>query len=248
MVGSTMSIAGPNFVLNTVVGKELKEFADALEGSKNFKADLHNLIVKTIKDHERILFNGNGYDDAWIEEAEKRGLCNLKTTPDCLPYFLSDKNVSLFTESGVLTKTEMESRYDITLEAYCKVIGIEAATMLDMAKKDILPAVTAYIKELADTAVAKKTFIPMCECSYEEDIVAKASALSSKLYSAVKELEDNMAKASEIGGITELSMFYKDYIIPSMDAVRAPADELETITAKKYWPFPTYGDLLFGVR
>ena len=120
--------------------------------------------------------------------------------------------------------------------------------MLDMAKKDILPAVTAYIKELADTAVAKKTFIPMCECSYEEDIVSKASALSSKLYAAVKELEDNMAKASEIGGITELSMFYKDYIIPSMDAVRAPADELETITAKKYWPFPTYGDLLFGVR
>ena len=159
MVGSTMSISGPNFVLNTVVGRELKEFADELEGSKDFNADLHKLIVKTIKEHERILFNGNGYDSAWVEEAEKRGLCNLKTTPDCLPYFLSDKNVSLFTESGVLSKTEIESRYDITLEAYCKVIGIEAATMLDMAKKDILPAVTAYSRDLADTAIAKKAFI-----------------------------------------------------------------------------------------
>ena len=248
MVGSTMSISGPNFVLNTVVGRELKEFADSLEGSKDFNADLHKLIVKTIEDHERILFNGNGYDDAWIEEAEKRGLCNLKTTPDCLPYFLSDKNVALFTESGVLTKAEMESRYDITLESYCKVIGIEAATMLDMAKKDILPAVTAYSRELADTAIAKKAILPACECSYEEELVSKTSLLASELYGAVKSLEESMAKAAEISDITELSMFYKDTIIPSMDAVRAPADELETITAKKYWPFPTYGDLLFGVR
>ena len=248
MVGSTMSISGPNFVLNTVVGRELKEFADELEGSKDFNADLHKLIVKTIKEHERILFNGNGYDSAWVEEAEKRGLCNLKTTPDCLPYFLSDKNVSLFTESGVLSKTEIESRYDITLEAYCKVIGIEAATMLDMAKKDILPAVTAYSRDLADTAIAKKAFIPQCECAYEESLVEKISALASKMYFAVKTLEDDLGRTSEIKDITELSMYYKDTVIPSMDAVRAPADELETLTSKKYWPFPTYGDLLFGVR
>ena len=207
MVGSTMSISGPNFVLNTVVGRELKQF-----------------------------------------EAEKRGLCNLKTTPDCLPYFLSDKNVTLFTESNVLTKAEMESRYEITLEGYCKVISIEACTMLDMAKKDILPAATAYAKELADTAVAKKSFLPDCQCGYEEDIVAKISALTSKLYAAVKVLEDNLAKTAGIVDITELSMYYKDAILPAMDAIREPADELETLTSKKYWPFPTYGDLLFGVR
>ncbi len=248
MVGSTMSISGPNFVLNTVVGRELKQFADQLEGSEDFNTELHALIVKTIKDHERILFNGNGYDDAWIEEAEKRGLCNLKTTPDCLPYFLSDKNVTLFTESNVLTKAEMESRYEITLEGYCKVISIEACTMLDMAKKDILPAATAYAKELADTAVAKKSFLPDCQCGYEEDIVAKISALTSKLYAAVKVLEDNLAKTAGIVDITELSMYYKDAILPAMDAIREPADELETLTSKKYWPFPTYGDLLFGVR
>ena len=235
-------------MLNTVVGRELKQFADQLEGSEDFNTELHALIVKTIKDHERILFNGNGYDDAWIEEAEKRGLCNLKTTPDCLPYFLSDKNVTLFTESNVLTKAEMESRYEITLEGYCKVISIEACTMLDMAKKDILPAATAYAKELADTAVAKKSFLPDCQCGYEEDIVAKISALTSKLYAAVKVLEDNLAKTAGIVDITELSMYYKDAILPAMDAIREPADELETLTSKKYWPFPTYGDLLFGVR
>lgn len=248
MVGSTMSISGPNFVLNTVVGRELKQFADQLEGSKDFNTDLHTLIVKTIKDHERILFNGNGYDDSWIKEAEKRGLCNLKTTPDCLPYFLSDKNIKLFTESNVLTKTEMESRYEITLEGYCKVISIEACTMLDMANKDILPAATAYTKELADTATAKKSFLPNCDCGYEEDIVAKISNLTSKLYKAVTVLEEALAKTAEINDITQLSVYYKDAILPAMDAVRAPADELEAFTAKKYWPFPTYGDLLFGVR
>lgn len=248
MVGSTMSISGPNFVLNTVVGKELKEFADILEKSEDFNSDLHDVIVKTIKEHERILFNGNGYDDSWIEEAEKRGLCNLKTTPDCLPYFLSDRNVSLFTESGVLTKAEIESRYDITLENYCKVIGIEAATMLDMAKKEILPAVTAYTKELADTANSKKSFISNCECSYEEEMISKLSDLILKLYSGVSVLEDKLNKTSEIEDITKLSVYYKDIIIPAMDDVREPADKLEVITAKKYWPFPTYGDLLFGVR
>lgn len=248
MVGSTMSISGPNFVLNTVVGKELKEFADILEKSEDFNSDLHDVIVKTIKEHERILFNGNGYDDSWIEEAEKRGLCNLKTTPDCLPYFLSDRNVSLFTESGVLTKAEIESRYDITLENYCKIIGIEAATMLDMAKKEILPAVTAYTKELADTANSKKSFISNCECSYEEEMISKLSDLILKLYSGVSVLEDKLNKTSEIEDITKLSVYYKDIIIPAMDDVREPADKLEVITAKKYWPFPTYGDLLFGVR
>ena len=247
MVGSTLSISGPNFILNTVFGKEFQLFADELEKATDFKKALHDIIVKTITEHERILFNGNGYDDSWIEEAEKRGLLNLKTTPDCLPYFIKEKNIKLFTEAHVLTETEIFSRYEIILESYCKVIGIEANTMLDMAKKDILPAVSAYSKELADTAIAKHSLIKDCACSYEEEIVKEISELTSELYKAVKALEDAVDKATE-SDVLKLALYYKDVIIPAMDAVRTPADKLELITAKKYWPFPTYGDLLFGVR
>lgn len=248
MVGSTMSIAGPNFVLNTIFAEEFKQFADQLEEAKDFNKELRELIVKTIKDHERILFNGNGYDDAWVVEAEKRGLCNLKTTPDCLPTFVSEKNIKLFTDAHVLTETEMHSRYEIALENYCKTISIEASTMIDMAKKDILPAAIEYAKDVADTALAKKGLIKDCVCGYEEAIIVEASELTSKLYASVKALEENLVFSASIEDITELAMYYKDTIIPAMDAVRKPADELETITAKKYWPFPTYGDLLFGVR
>ena len=247
MVGSTLSISGPNFILNTVFGKEFQLFADELEKATDFKKALHDIIVKTITEHERILFNGNGYDDSWIEEAEKRGLLNLKTTPDCLPYFIKEKNIKLFTEAHVLAETEIFSRYEILLESYCKVIGIEANTMLDMAKKDILPAVSAYSKELADTAIAKHSLIKDCACSYEEEIVKEISELTSELYKAVKALEDAVDKATE-SDVLKLALYYKDVIIPAMDAVRTPADKLELITAKKYWPFPTYGDLLFGVR
>ena len=247
MVGSTLSISGPNFILNTIFGKEFQLFADELEKATDFKKALHDIIVKTITEHERILFNGNGYDDSWIEEAEKRGLLNLKTTPDCLPYFIKEKNIKLFTEAHVLTETEIFSRYEIILESYCKVIGIEANTMLDMAKKDILPAVSAYSKELADTAIAKHSLIKDCACSYEEEIVKEISELTSELYKAVKALEDAVDKATE-SDVLKLALYYKDVIIPAMDAVRTPADKLELITAKKYWPFPTYGDLLFGVR
>ncbi|MEA4972250.1 MAG: glutamine synthetase III [Candidatus Metalachnospira sp.] len=248
MVGSTMSIAGPNFVLNTVFAEEFKQFADQLEAAEDFDKELRELIVKTIKEHERILFNGNGYDDAWIEEAEKRGLCNLKTTPDCLPYFISEKNIKLFSDAHVLTETEMRSRYEITLENYCKTISIEASTMIDMAMKDILPAVAAYAKELADTALAKKGLLNDCTCGYEEAVVGKISELTTKLYTSVKDLEAKLSIAASIEDITELSVYYKDAIIPAMDDVRTPADELETMTAQKYWPMPTYGDLLFGVR
>ena len=247
MVGSTLSISGPNFILNTIFGKEFQLFADELEKATDFKKALHDIIVKTITEHERILFIGNGYDDSWIEEAEKRGLLNLKTTPDCLPYFIKEKNIKLFTEAHVLTETEIFSRYEIILESYCKVIGIEANTMLDMAKKDILPAVSAYSKELADTAIAKHSLIKDCACSYEEEIVKEISELTSELYKAVKALEDAVDKATE-SDVLKLALYYKDVIIPAMDAVRTPADKLELITAKKYWPFPTYGDLLFGVR
>lgn len=247
MVGSTLSISGPNFILNTIFGKEFQLFADELEKATDFKKALHDIIVKTITEHERILFNGNGYDDSWIEEAEKRGLLNLKTTPDCLPYFIKEKNIKLFTEAHVLAETEIFSRYEILLESYCKVIGIEANTMLDMAKKDILPAVSAYSKELADTAIAKHSLIKDCACSYEEESLKEISELTSELYKAVKALEDAVDKATE-SDVLKLALYYKDVIIPAMDAVRTPADKLELITAKKYWPFPTYGDLLFGVR
>ena len=247
MVGSTLSISGPNFILNTIFGKEFQLFADELEKATDFKKALHDIIVKTITEHERILFNGNGYDDSWIEEAEKRGLLNLKTTPDCLPYFIKEKNIKLFTEAHVLAETEIFSRYEIILESYCKVICIEANTMLDMAKKDILPAVSAYSKELADTAIAKHSLIKDCACSYEEESLKEISELTSELYKAVKALENAVEKATE-SDVLKLALYYKDVIIPAMDAVRTPADKLELITAKKYWPFPTYGDLLFGVR
>ena len=247
MVGSTLSISGPNFILNTIFGKEFQLFADELEKATDFKKALHDIIVKTITEHERILFNGNVYDDSWIEEAEKRGLYNLVSTPDALPHFIDEKNIKLFTEAHVLAETEIFSRYEILLESYCKVIGIEANTMLDMAKKDILPAVSAYSKELADTAIAKHSLIKDCACSYEEEIVKEISELTSELYKAVKALEDAVDKATE-SDVLKLALYYKDVIIPAMDAVRTPADKLELITAKKYWPFPTYGDLLFGVR
>ena len=248
MLGSNASVSNPNVVLNTAVAQELKEFADELEGAENFASAIHDLIQKVIREHKRIIFNGNGYDDAWLVEAEKRGLLNLRTTPEAWSRFLDPKNVALFTTHKVLSETEMHSRYEINMENYCKVLNIEAATMADMARKDILPAVSSYGAALADNAMAKKGLTGKADCSYEEDLTEEISGLTGKLYHEVRALEQAEAEAKAIPDAGAQAMDYKDKVLPAMAALRKTADTLETLTAAEYWPYPSYGDILFSVR
>ena len=246
-LGSSASISDANVVTNTAVAEALKQYADALEAAPDFAAALHDLIRDTIKKHKRIIFNGNGYDDAWVAEAERRGLSNLHTTPDALKHFLDEKNVALFTSHRVLTEAEMKARHEIMLESYCKIINIEALTMLDMAKKDILPAVTAYAGELASAAAAKRSVFAAVDCTFEEQTVTTLSGLSAKLYGETLSLSDALAKAAKAANPAAVADCYKNDVIGAMAALRATADALESITAANRWPFPTYGELLFGI-
>ena len=248
MLGSSLSISGPNIVLNTIVAEALKQFADVLEGAEDLNSALDELIRDTIKKHKRIIFNDNGYDQAWVEEAERRGLLNLKSTPDCLPLFLSKKNIDLFTSHGVFSEKEMRSRYEIVLENYCKVLNIEVLTMLEMAMQNILPAACAYAKELSETARAKKTFLADADCSYEEELVGRISGLTAALYGKVKSLKEVLGQTGGIEDVAQLAKHYSGKVIPAMNELRSAADELEKITAKEYWPYPGYGDLLFSMR
>ncbi|MGI6014157.1 MAG: glutamine synthetase III [Oscillospiraceae bacterium] len=248
MLGSTLSISGPNIVLNTSVAEELRQFADTLEAADGFETALHDLIKKVIADHKRIIFNGNGYDDAWIYEAENRGLLNLKTTPDCMPYWLHEKNIKLFTSHKVFSKAEMESRYEILMENYSKVLNIEALTMVDMARKDILPAISAYVHELTETALAKKALSAELDCSYEEELAASISKLPGSAFQKVKVLERALLGAKQIEDVTALAKYYKDTVFAAMNELRIVVDEIETMTSEEYWPYPSYGELLFGVR
>ena len=247
MPGSTVSIAGPNMVLNTAVAEELCQFADELEQADDFEVSLHSLIKRVIREHKRIIFNGNGYDEEWLEEAARRGLLNLRTTPDCMPHFLSDKNVRLFTKHKVLSEKEIHSRYEIVLDNYVKVLHIEAMTMLDMARKQILPAVCGYTKALADEALAKKALSAAIDCSAEEKLVAALSALTGSLCQKIEGLEQALLDAGGFAEPAQAAMYYKDHVFPSMQELRAVADEMEVHTAGAYWPYPTYGDLLFRV-
>lgn len=247
MPGSSLSIAGPNFVINTAVAEVLRQFADELEQAPDFTRGLHDLIQRTICNHKRIIFNGNGYDDAWLEEASERELLNLKTTPDALPLFLSRKSIALFGSHGVLTEAEIRSRYEIIMENYTKVINIEALTMLDMVKKEILPAVAAYSRSLAEGLVAKKAALPALLCTYETKTLGSLSRCLDDLYEKTGLLEKALSDARDVYDVTELAVFCRDEIIPVMGDVRITADELESITAKSFWPFPTYDDLLFGL-
>ena len=245
-LGSSESISCANIILNTAVAESLKQFADKLEKSKDFKNDLHELIKKTIIDHKRIIFNGNGYDEAWVVEASKRGLLNLKSTPEALPYYLHDKNVKLFTSHGIYTTDEIHARYEIAQEHYTKVVNIEALTVLDMASKDILPAISKYSKELADTISAKKVL--GVDYSYEFDILTKLSDGLKKAYEIKLTLEASLAKAKEISTIEKLSMFYKEEILTKMEELRDVVDGLEGLVDEKAWPYPSYGDLLYSVN
>ena len=247
MLGSSSSVSCTNVVLNTAVAEELKQFADELEGAANFEEALHELIKKTVTDHKRIIFNGNGYDDAWIAEAEKRGLLNLRSTPECLPYSLHEKNMKLFISHKVYSETEMRARYEILSENYCKIINIEALTMIDMAKKDILPAVSKYSHELSDTVIAKAACGDI-ESGYEKELLAKVSKLNTAAYKKTEKLEQAVLKAKEISETQELSMYYKDAVFAAMSELRITVDELETMVPADIWPYPSYGDMLFSVK
>ena len=249
MLGSSNSIACANIMLNAAVAESLKIYADRLENVDDFETALHDMIKKTIKDHKRIIFNGNGYDDAWIKEAtEKRGLLNLRTTPDAMPAMIADKNVKMLTAHKIFSPAELHSRYEILLENYSKTVNIEALTMVDMARKEILPAVEGYTKSLAETLAAKKAAVAGLPCKYETATITKLSELSDEIADATADLDGEIAKFQAIEDVTEAANDIGDVILGKMDALRAVCDEAETITAKEFWPFPTYSDLLFSVK
>ena len=249
MLGSSNSIACANIMLNTAVAESLKIYADRLEGVEDFETALHEMIKNTIKDHKHIIFNGNGYDESWIKEAtEKRGLMNLRTTPDAVPHILDKKNVEMLTSHGVFTEAEIKSRYEITLDNYCKTVVIEANTMVDMAKTQIIPAIENYVAKIAETAVAKKSLDASIACTYETGLVKKLSALTDNIAVKADELENALLGLDKAEDIGAQSAMVRDTVLAKMSELRVPCDEAETQTAKSYWPFPTYADLLFGVK
>ena len=247
MLGSTFSIACTNIILNTIVAEALKEFADELEGKDDFKTALDELIKKTLKAHMRIVFNGNNYSDEWVEEAERRGLLNLKTTVDALPYYIKDKNIKLFVDNNIYTEVEMHARYEILLEEYSKVINIEALTTVNMARKQIIPAVTKFMKDLSDTIISKKAVGLANSCDMEKGTLTQVSGFANKLYEEVEKLSTLLTKVDNYTDALENATFYKSQIIPAMNAVRAAADSLEVLVGKEYWPFPTYSDLIYRI-
>lgn len=248
MVGSAASIADCNTVLNTAVAQVLKEFCEQLEKSKNFADDLHSLIKTTIAEHKRILFDGNGYDDNWIAEAEKRGLSNLKTTPDALAHFLDEKNVRLFTENKVYSETELFSRHEILLENYSKLIHIEALTMSDMAKQDILPAVSSYMTYLSESIESRRSVCPDIGSLYEDETLKNLGKLMGDAYAALKSLDSEIKACEGLTDDVAEAESYKAVVIPAMNALRTVVDSMEEITSSEYWPLPSYGEILFGVR
>jgi glutamine synthetase len=244
-VGSTASLACPNMMLNTSVADELKQFADILEKADDFKGTLNKIIKDTIHDHKRIIFNGNNYSPEWIEEADKRGLLNLRSTVDAMPYYVKDENIAMFERHGVLSSTEVHARYEIELENYYKQIHIEALTMLDMIKKDILPAAASYQKDLAGTAAGKKEIgVPV---GFEESLLKKIAGFSDELYNDMEVLENDVANAPQNDDMLRIASYYHNTVFEQMEKTRKPADEIESLVGSKYWPYPTYGDLLFSV-
>ena len=236
-------------MLNAAVAESLKTYADRLEGAEDFESTLHEMIRKTIKDHKRIIFNGNGYDDAWIKEAtEVRGLLNYRTTADCMPHILDEKNVTMLTAHKVFTVEELRSRCDIMLENYCKSVTIEANTMADMAKTLIAPAVERFAAQLAKNAAAKKALTPDVACRYETELVKKLSELTDVIVLKADELQSAVIALRDAEDIIAESAMIRDSVLPKMCELRVACDEAETITSKSYWPFPTYGDILFSVR
>ena len=248
MPGSSLSISGPNFMLNTAVAESLRQFADILEKEDDFSAGVDKLLRNTLKKHARIIFNDDNYSDEWVKEAKRRGLLNLASTPEALPYFIADKNIKLFETHGILTRDEVVSRYEIMLENYSKVINIEALTMLEMARQDIIPAVCEYIKLLSDETAAKKLVCASVNCSMEENLISALSDKLSALFENLEELDKEVHTAHNMSGAQKAAEYYHDTVLARMEKVRSIADYMEVYTAKEYWPFPTYGDLLFSIQ
>lgn len=247
MLGSTANIACPNTILNTIVAESLDYISDYIEGKDDLDKALNEILKKILKEHKAIIFNGNNYAPEWVEEAESRGLLNLKSSAEALPHYTDEKNIKLFEKHGVYTKLELESRKEILLEKYCQTINIEALTMLEMVKKDIIPAICNYSKDLTEGALAKKSLSSDIDVSLETSLISKISSLSACLSKKTAELDKVLLDAKDIEDSEELAKFYHDTVLSQMNEVRAIADELETIVGKGYWPFPTYTDLLFSV-
>ena len=248
MLGSAASISDANVVLNTAVAESLRQYADVLEQAEDFETALHDLIRNTIQAHKRIIFNGNGYDASWLEEAEKRGLLNLKTTPDCVPYLLKEKNVRLFTTHKIYSETELHARYEIMLENYSKVLRIEALTMLEMVNTDILPAVSDYTAKLVRTAEDKKALLGSAAGGYEQKTAARLSSLTEIASEDAAKLDDALLQAGDLPTAQEAASFYQAEVFKDMTELRLAVDEMETLTSRACWPYPSYGDLLFSVR
>ena len=246
MLGSSASIADTNTVINTAVTHVLNEFYDILSVAEDFNSALHDLIIDTIKKHKRILFNGNGYDDKWTAEAERRGLSNLRSTPDAISHLLDKKNVDLFVKNRVFSEKELHARFDILLENYTKVINIEALTMIDMAKKSIIPAVSKYTRELAEGIAVKQSL--SIDSGYETKVAARLSTLNTEAYEITLKLENEVREANNEKNVEKNAKLHEERVLSTMNALRAVVDEMETMTAKEYWPMPSYSELLFRVK
>ena len=246
MLGSSFSVACTNIMLNTAVAEILRQFAEELEAANDFTAAMNALVKRVVKEHKRIIFNGNGYDDAWVEEAKKRGLSNLRTTVEALPHYTDSKNVALFAQHGIYSEAEMRSRQESLLEEYYKTVDIEARTLADMVRKQVYPAVTSYIKELTEVALAKQA-LKIKAPSLENKLIEDLSNLTNTLLEQEEALEKALINATTLHNAQSLANHYRNAVLSEMNGIRATADTLERLTAEKYWPFPTYGKLLFGV-
>ena len=247
MLGSTASIADANVMINTTVAESLRIFADELEAAEDFHSALNTLIRRTIQKHKRIIFNGNGYDEAWMRESARRGLLNLRTTPDCVPCLLDEKNISLFATHRVFTVTELHSRYEIMLNNYCKILQIEAMTMSEMARRDILPAVSAYVSDLAECINRKKAALSI-RSGYEEKTAHRLASLCDTISETVDNLDAALIREKTIAGVAAQSVYSRDTIAVLMQELRAAADEAETLMPGELWPYPSYTDLIYSVK
>ena len=249
MLGSAASVANPNIVLNTAVAEALDQFAKELDGvaPEDMEHAVHELIKRAIKKHKRVIFNGNGYTDEWIEEAEKRGLYNLKSTPDALPMWIAQKNIDLFTKHSIFTSEELHSRYEIWLENYSKTINIESNTMVEMVQKDLLPSVMSYIEEIASTASLKASVVPGITCESETALITKLSGLQDAMTKGLEKLKADTAKARATEDILENAKLYQAEVLEDMEELRKSADEAETLIPDDLLPYPTYGKLLFYI-
>ena len=248
MLGSASSISDTNTVMNTIAADAIGYIADQLEGAEDVMAKAKEIIRDIVMKHKRIIFNGNNYSEEWVQEAERRGLLNLKNTADAIPHLVDEKNIALFTRHGIYTAEEVHSRCEILLDNYCKVLHIEALTMLEMSKKEIIPAVSTYLKDMSTAAASIKAVVPDADCFMQESIIAKAAALSGSLYKKTEALSAAVLATKEHEeNIEDRAQYYKNSIFPGMQELRAVADELETMVGEEYWPFPTYGDLLFKI-